>query len=241
MSKYLIGTDPELFLTLDGQPISAEGLIPGTKHEPFKVEKGALQVDGLAAEFNIDPASTEDEFNNNIKIVLIQLREYLDRHDSRIQMNFVPFMKFDPKYFKKLSDISKILGCDPDFNYNGQIITATEKLANMPIRTAAGHIHIGWTKDVDPMDPAHFEDCKFISQYFYNNSAAFNRLISSISYYGTKEENERLKYYGMMGAFRPKHYGIELRQYSNLWVESEQNRKKVFRFIIGHMAKIDKQ
>ena len=61
--QLLLGADPEAFVVLKdgGIPVSAHGLLPGTKDKPFPVEKGAVQVDGMAAEFNIEPAATEDE------------------------------------------------------------------------------------------------------------------------------------------------------------------------------------
>ena len=71
----LIGCDPELFVTKDGKPRSAFGLVPGTKESPFKVKKGAIQVDGMALEFNIDPAKTEHQFVTNVATVMRELRQ----------------------------------------------------------------------------------------------------------------------------------------------------------------------
>ena len=51
-----VGADPEIFLgDADGGLVSAYGLIKGDKEHPFPVTNGAVQVDGMAAEFNIDP------------------------------------------------------------------------------------------------------------------------------------------------------------------------------------------
>ena len=50
--------------------VSAHGLIPGTKYEPYPIPHGALQVDGTALEFNINPSSSYEEFNTNIDEVL---------------------------------------------------------------------------------------------------------------------------------------------------------------------------
>lgn len=54
--SYLVGADPELFVSKAGVILSAFGLVGGTKKVPQKVERGAVQVDGMALEFNIDPA-----------------------------------------------------------------------------------------------------------------------------------------------------------------------------------------
>ena len=58
--RILVGADPELFLRdkKTGQLVAADiNQIKGTKVTPYKVECGAVQVDGAAGEFNIDPAS----------------------------------------------------------------------------------------------------------------------------------------------------------------------------------------
>jgi len=58
--KILVGCDPELFVKKDGVLVSAHGLVQGSKEHPFRVSKGAVQVDGMALEFNIDPAEDEN-------------------------------------------------------------------------------------------------------------------------------------------------------------------------------------
>ena len=67
-----IGCDPELWIFDKklGKIISAHGLFPGTKAEPYAVTHGAVQVDGMAAEFNINPASSAEEFTFYVLSVL---------------------------------------------------------------------------------------------------------------------------------------------------------------------------
>ncbi len=63
MPGFTFGCDPELFVINDeGVFVSAEGLIPGDKQNPYKVPGGAIQVDGMAAEFNIDPVTNYADF-----------------------------------------------------------------------------------------------------------------------------------------------------------------------------------
>ena len=52
--NILIGADPELFVKKDGVVVSGHDLIQGTKADPFPVQDGAVQVDGMALEFNIE-------------------------------------------------------------------------------------------------------------------------------------------------------------------------------------------
>lgn len=233
--ELLIGTDPEAFLSLDGKFVSAYGVIPGTKAEPYPVEKGAVQVDGLALEFNIDPARTADEFDSNIQTVLDQMTEMVKKVNSRYEIKFVPVAKFDMNYFKSLPEESKILGCDPDFNAAGTRNQVFDYLTNTPIRTAAGHMHVGFTKDADVTDPVYFEDCRFLA-------SQFNMLPPNVLHLGTlptPEDYERWGYYGAYGAFRPKHYGVELRSFGNWWVPNSDTRKKMFNMVVTRFREIE--
>lgn len=237
MLNLTIGCDPELFLSNKNGFVSAYGLFPGTKAEPYKVNKGAVQVDGNALEFNIDPASTPKEFDENIQTVLEQMLDMVKQADKGLKLNFTPVARFDKKYFDHLPDEAKILGCDPDFNYQGTVNQDRQQLITMPVRTAAGHVHIGWTKGEDAMSPVHFEDCRFIAERFYRNGEYNNNL----GRYNTYDENERLNHYGSYGAFRPKSYGVELRSFSNLWVEKPETRLKMFDYVVSNIRKMEKE
>lgn len=228
-----VGTDPEVFLRnkKSGMFESAAGRFPGTKDKPFEVDKGAIQVDGLALEFNIHPAETEDEFNDNIQTVINQLNEEVLKVDRDLELVFVPYAEFDLEYFKKIPKEYKILGCDADFECFGGKKNPTPNYSNSPFRTTAGHVHVGYTEGENPQDAVHKEDCRFIAHYFHTKTRTFPPR--------TFEEKTRLLYYGVEGAFRPKSYGVELRKFSNLWVRTPADRKKMFRFIKDTMNKIN--
>lgn len=219
----LIGCDPELFLSYGNKFISAFGMFPGTKDDPYRVEKGAIQVDGTALEFNIDPVKTEDEFVHNVKTVLAQMKEMVKEVDPEIRLNFVPVARFDPKEFELFPDECKLLGCDPDFSISGMMNIQPEELITTPIRTASGHFHIGWTNDEDPFSPEHFSEALSVAKFFHKEN----------SFRLTAEERERLKYYGDNGAFRPKPYGVEIRSFSNIWVEKEETQRDMFKFVLN--------
>jgi hypothetical protein len=213
-----LGTDPELFLKVGSTFVSAAGFFPGTKKEPYPLECGAVQVDGCALEFNIDAAEDEDTFVHNIKTVMAQLTELVQLVDKRMEMVFTPYANFVPAYWKTVEPEAKILGCDPDFNVNGQMNpNPGEILEGRPIRTAAGHIHIGWGEELD--GDGHFGNCLAVAQYFHQKGV----------YAPVRaDERARLKYYGNNGAFRPKKYGVELRSPSNCWVAEERTQRLMF-------------
>jgi len=76
-----VGADPEVFVKQGGKFVSAHGLVQGTKEEPFVVDKGAVQVDGMALEFNIDPAKNAKEFSDNIRVVMDILDGMVPDHE----------------------------------------------------------------------------------------------------------------------------------------------------------------
>jgi hypothetical protein len=212
MQQLLIGADPELFVQdTTGAFISAHTLIPGTKQHPYTVPNGAIQVDGTALEFNINPASSADEFIFNINSLLLQLKQEVEKNET-LTLSISPIASFSVDYLDSLPPSTTELGCTPDFN----AYTGTENMppaSNVTYRTASGHVHIGWTKDADPYDPEHFTFCQALSKQL--DIALF---IPSLLF---DPDNTRRTLYGRPGAFRPKPYGLEYRVLSNVWITSE--------------------
>lgn len=220
MSEILIGCDPELFLwsKLSDRYVSAHDMLPGTKKEPFKVNLGAVQVDGTAAEFNIDPASTAQQFYTNIKTVMAELQHMVPNYS----LKSVPYVKYEKSYFQRIvPDYAKELGCEPDYDAWTTAMNPPPELSNTPLRTAAGHVHIGWTEGADPFDEKHFETCvALVKQLDYYLG------IMSLTW---DPDNTRRIMYGKAGAFRPKPYGVEYRVMSNAWLNNMSTIKKVFK------------
>ena len=107
-----IGADPELFAAKGGQWVSAHNLIPGTKKDPFPVEKGAVQVDGVALEFNVDPASTYEEFQSNLDSVMNTLIAMVPGYDILMDTAIV----LSTQDFKTIPQEALLIGCSPDVN-----------------------------------------------------------------------------------------------------------------------------
>lgn len=217
MTEFLIGADPELFVRdSNGELISAYGMIPGTKANPFKVEGGAVQVDGMALEFNINPAATFKEFDKNITNVLKQLKEMIP---NGYTFDFSPVAEFGKEYIDAQPDEAKELGCDPDYNaYTGRVNDKPD--ASQGIRTASGHIHIGWTLDQDITDLDHIEACHMVSKQL--------DVTLGLTSFIWDRDTRRSTMYGKLGTYRPKHYGVEYRTMSNVWVNDVRARALVF-------------
>lgn len=211
MGEYLIGCDPEVFVRNPNsqQFMCAHNMVSGTKADPFKVKNGAVQVDGMALEFNIDPAKTREEFVGNVQGVYHELARMVPGYELVAQ----PSAHFEADIFNTAPAESKILGCDPDYNaWTG--VKNDPPQGDRPFRTAAGHVHIGWTEGVNPFDEVHFADCiQVVKQLDY--ALGLNSLLYD-------KDNERRLLYGKAGAFRPKSYGVEYRVLSNAWLQSEE-------------------
>lgn len=213
-----IGCDPEFFLldTKTNKHVSAHGMIPGTKAEPHPVDGGAVQVDGMALEFNIDAASSWEEFNGNISKVLKQLRDMVD---PRYEFSFVPVAHFGTEYIEAQPAEAKELGCDPDYNaYTGTINPKPD--GSLGIRTASGHIHIGWTEGQDISHPDHIEACQMMTKKLDLWTGLTARLWDT--------DRIRQTMYGQFGTYRPKHYGVEYRTLSNSWLLDDDRRRLIY-------------
>jgi hypothetical protein len=215
---FKFGADPELFVFKDGVPVTAEGLIPGTKAEPHKVECGAVQVDGMAAEFNIDPASSFKDFNHNIEAVMKQLEALLPpSHELRA----VPAVTFDKEVFDAAPEKAKELGCQPDYNaWKGQVNPPPKDPNNPFLRTASGHIHIGWTEGADLSDPQHIMNCVDLVKQLDWYLGGWSVKVDA--------DPTRRQLYGRAGALRFKDYGVEYRVLSNFWITSRERRLAVW-------------
>lgn len=218
--QILVGADPEVFMRKDGKFISAHGAVEGDKANPFKVEKGAVQVDGLALEFNIDPAANEEEFVTNIQTVMKILGGMVPDYELVPD----PVAHFGFQYLEEQPPEALELGCEADFNaWEGGAVNPRPD-GKVDFRTGAGHIHIGWTKDQDVNDPDHIEACimltKQLDVYLGVPSLLWDK------------NNERRKLYGKAGAFRVKPYGVEYRVLSNAWLRSEKLMRWVYKATI---------
>lgn len=214
--EFKIGADPEFFVKRYGKLVSAYNLIPGTKDTPYKVPKGAVQVDGMALEFNINPANSYSQFESNMSTVLESIVGMVPGYEIFVE----PVADFGADYINSQPKEARELGCSPDFN-------AYTKEANprpngdMPFRTASGHIHIGWTDEpIDVNNLGHLEACRALTK-------SLDVWLGLPSLAWDKDERRR-SLYGAAGAFRPKPYGMEYRVLSNKWIDNPLYRKVVY-------------
>jgi hypothetical protein len=218
-----IGADPELFVKneISGAFVSAHNLLPGDKANPFKLPMGGVQVDGVAAEFNINPASTQKEWLKSISNVLSLMERLLKKQNKHLTLHAVPYIYFSKLYFDDLPANVKILGCDPDWNANTGKVNPKPP-GDKPMRTGAGHIHIGFLENEleYPEETEHFNSCCDLVQRL-----DYVLFPQSMLWDG---DNTRRKMYGEPGSFRPKKYGLEYRVLSNAWLRNRETQAFVY-------------
>ena len=225
-TKILIGADPELFVYTDkGKPVSAHDLLDGTKYDPFPVLNGAVQVDGVAAEFNIDPAETEYAFVANIKSVTDQMLQEIHKRRKDVLLKATPTIKFTRMQWSKIPEDAKLLGCEPDFSAYKPLVPNERPSTDKFMRTGSGHVHVSWSAPIvqNPSAQDYLKKCASLIWHF---DTAFSKEMKKWD-----KDEERMELYGKMGTFRPKKYGVEYRTLSNAWLNREDTMKYVFRTV----------
>lgn len=216
---FTIGCDPEIFLTRAGEAVSAHGLIPGDKKNPYPVEGGAIQVDGTAVEFNTDPVPISDFGQWNAKIVMVMksLQKEVKAKGDYV-FNLSPVQDYTPEYLASLPNEAKELGCDPDFcAYTLEANPRPD--GERAFRTGAGHIHIGWGAGIPVENREHHEICASFVKMLDATVGLFMTVID--------REPRRRELYGKAGAYRAKPYGVEYRFPSNVWLRTKSRRQVV--------------
>lgn len=216
-----VGGDPEFFLVKDDVPVSAHDILPGTKEEPYKLKHGAVQVDGMAGEMNIKPSQSAEEFEYNVDALIKEIRTLVPKG---LAIRFHPTAVFLGDVLDSVPRIHKELGCSPDWNaysglQNDNPTLALEKYPNM--RSAGGHIAIGWGTGFDKNSQSHIWDCEQFIKTMDQQFGAFADLWD--------EDKLRANLYGKPGAYRPTTFGVEYRTPSNAWVRYP----KVYPFIFN--------
>ena len=216
--QFTIGCDPEIFLRKNGKGFSAHGIIPGDKENPHKTDGGAIQVDGLAAEFNTDPVPLNDFQAFNVNIIK-QLRHIRSIVPKELSLSIVPVMDYDQAHMDEQPACAKELGCDPDYNAYTLKKNPRPDADNVLFRSGAGHIHFGWGADIPIDNEEHLAICANFVKMLDATVGLFMTYID--------REPRRRELYGKAGAFRPKPYGVEYRTPSNVWITNREYREMV--------------
>ena len=201
--KFTIGADPEVFLVNKRDQLRSAIFLPGSKEMPFPAGDGIfIHPDNVAAEFNIPPCKSAQEFIDNIQKGLSRVQEFASEQNLFLKItasaSFPRSQLRDPR--------AKEFGCEPDYNawdalnYQNPRPCASDK----SLRSCGGHIHVG--SSLAPLDIVRSMD-----------------LFLGCPSIELDKDNTRRNLYGKAGAHRVKPYGVEYRVLSNFWVASPES------------------
>lgn len=205
-----VGCDPELFVANGQGLVSAHGMVDGTKEAPSPVDKGAIQVDGMALEFNINPAETREEFIANTVTVMGQLAQKIPQGHT---LQVISTANFGKSMIDMQPEEAKELGCSADYNAYLDGAANPKPNGDLGFRTAGGHVHVGFTEGAHSADEEHQHYCKEIIKLM--------DLFLGVPSVLLDEDSQRRSLYGAAGAYRAKSYGVEYRSLSNFWLKSK--------------------
>lgn len=218
--EVTFGADPEFAVYNQNKRmyVSPYDILPGTKAEPYRLKDGACQVDGMAAEFNVDPCQNAKELYEKSIFVKDQVLELMQQNTKDVLVLYpVCHVEFKSEYFNELPLEIREVGCSVD--YSGH----TGDELNSPVtetgrmRYFGGHIHVGFTDVKDPMEPSHLTECI----YLMNSHSPFYHNIYMPRLFNAARTEEFIRYEVYRQRFRPKPYGIEIRTFGNTWLRSQ--------------------
>lgn len=217
MSLIRIGSDPEVFLKskVDGRLVSSIGIIPGSKHRPFKTANGSVQPDNITAEFNSNPSSIASEFVANHKAIMADLESIIKPYELEL---LILSSVVAPKSILNHPDAVRA-GCQPDFNVWEERDNATPMLVG-GLRGAGGHLHISFPQVEGRSDR---ESIRLRCDYVKGCD-----MILGVPSVIIDRDKRRKKLYGKAGAARLKfkdyhgYDGVEYRTLSNFWLASDE-------------------
>ncbi len=215
--KILLATDPEFFLKDGkGKTVSAAGLFGYGKDKKLDTGKGVrIQEDNVLLEFDTDPHSAFKDFDGNILLAFELSEKLANEHNLSLDLSKCSHI-FSADELSKFPKSAMEFGCDPDYNALTGDVNPKPKAADAGLRTAGGHIHIGY----DHLGTMT-EDNKKILGVMCDYMLGLESLLLD-------SDDCRRELYGKAGACRFKEYGIEYRTLSNFWLANEDLRKWAF-------------
>ncbi len=204
----LIGADPEILISKLGEMSHCIGILGGSKEKPRPVTGGAVQEDNVAFEFNIDPTSDRIIFRDRVKSVM---QQGIDILGPDFAITDLASHIYTPEQLANMPEAAMVFGCDPDLNALTGRLNPAPRSANLGLRSAGGHIHLGFGEDQELDD-----NIRRIAGVMCDYHLGLPSLLLDT-------DTRRRELYGKAGAMRSKSYGMEYRTLSNFWVHSDDN------------------
>lgn len=146
IQNWSLGSDVEFFLRDKNthEIVSAEGIIEGTKYDPFHFDPEnsyyATSLDNVLAEGNIPPTNDPVAFYKAIE----KLRKYIDNKVSTHNLETVaqPSARLHEKYLQ--TENAKLFGCEPSLNTWTSEYEHPQAKEGDNARSTGFHIHCGY-------------------------------------------------------------------------------------------------
>lgn len=205
---FKIGADPELFFRSGNKLVSVIDKLGGSKSEPLPlaVPGCAIQEDNVAAEYNIPPCDTVEDFVRHNKYVLQELATRAQAMGFQLASK-VASHSFDEDQLMHWK--ASVFGCDPDYNAWTREQNPSPYCEDRNLRSAGGHVHIG--SNLNPYELGKACD-----------------VFLGVPAIARDSDTRRRSLYGKHGAIRIKPYGVEYRTLSNFWIWDEQDMRWVY-------------
>lgn len=203
-----VGSDPEFFLFKGDEVFPAVNFTSGTKKVPEEIKPGfSLQRDNLLIEGNIPPCKTKDEFIDSITFLKDYIRSRVEVKNMRLVCQ--DSAKFKPRYLR-IPEATEF-GCDPyRLAWRGGNMALADDLSRISERVAGFHIHLGYEWKELPNNYSRILVAK-----------AFDLFVTSPSR-EIHADPVRQRYYGRLGSYRDKPYGIECRSLGGYFLRDDQ-------------------
>lgn len=212
MSKLNLATDPEMFIkTSNGVVTSVAGLLGCSKSQKLHFDGVRLQEDNVLAEFDIDPASTFEEFDKMIQEGFNVVNNIVNPMGLVIAEGVSSHI-YTPEEMSTFAESAFEFGCEPDFNGLTGMKNPKPQAADEGLRSAGGHIHFGFD-DRLPVTEANQKLVTVLCDYYLGLASVL-----------MDNDTRRRELYGKAGALRFKPYGIEYRTLSNFWIFTTETR-----------------
>ncbi len=208
IKDFLIGGDHEVFLRDKDtkEIVSAEGIIRGTKHDPYNFDESdrfaCTSLDNVLAEYNIAPARNAVEYYNAIEKALNYIRKHIPEN---LEPFAFPAARLADKYLQTENAI--LFGCEPDYNAWTNMVNPRPQATDSNLRSAGYHITIGYD---NPMEMVSLMLIKAMD------------LTIGVPSVLQEPDNERKQLYGKAGAFRHTPFGVEYRSTSNYILQDKK-------------------
>ncbi len=215
-TNITLGSDPEVFVfdTIRNQIISSIGLVGHGKYNPkdLSIPGYKVQEDNVLLEFNTPPVSSKQAFIDSIATGLNLIEEEAIGLNRAIRIQASAFLPETELQHPS----ANIFGCDPDFDAWKEKVNSPPAPPENGLRTAGGHVHVGW-KEANPLKEGMREEIN-------KHIVRWMDLLLGVPSILMDMDKDRRKLYGKAGAYRDKPYGVEYRTLSSFWID---NPKKV--------------